>query len=204
MRLNFVNKRVRDLSVRAEVIELAAICVALLSVCLVLPLVLQYFPKTSFARNGLDQWIMGPIVNCALIITGVNVRGLAKTSAVVLLPSVVHIALFYLFAIGTVFSLYMLPAIWLGNLILVLGIKYFYTHRKWNFAQSCALVISVKVGIIMGIFGMLVATGAIPQIPAQAMLPRMSINQLCVALIGCTAAFAIIKIFYLRICEKRS
>lgn len=192
--MNFINKRVRDLSVRAERIEITTVTLALLLVCLALPLLLKAVPNNIISRN--DQWLMGPIVNCALVIVGVNFRGLSKINSVVILPSIVHIMNFYLFAIGTVYSLYLLPAIWLGNLAIVFAVKYLYVHKKQNFAISTAIAIAIKVGLVFGIYNLLCAVNLIPQGPADALWTRMGINQLYVAVIGCVLAFAIIKMFY--------
>ena len=63
----------RDLSVRGEVVEISAIGLALVLVCLVWPLVIKTFPNSSFAQY--DQWIMGSVVNCALVLNsrmGIN------------------------------------------------------------------------------------------------------------------------------------
>lgn len=192
--MNFIDKRMRNLSARAEVIETTTISLALLLVSLALPLLLKVFPNNFISQN--DQWLMGPVVNCALIIVGVNFKGWKRINSVVVLPSIIHLANFYLFAIGTVYSLYLLPAIWLGNLAIVLATKFLYTHKKQNFFLSSAIAIAIKVGIIFGIYNLLCAVNIIPQNVASGLWTRMGINQLYVAAIGCIFAFAIIRIFY--------
>lgn len=192
--MNFINKRVRDLSTRAERIETTTITLALLTVCLALPLLLKALPNNVFSQN--DQWLMGPIVNCALILVGVNFKGFKKINSIVILPSIIHIMNFYLFAIGTAYSLYLLPAIWLGNLAIVFSVKYLHAHKKQSFFLSSAVAIAIKVGIIFGIYNLLCAMNVIPQGPASVLWARMGINQLVVAVIGCVIAFAIIKMFY--------
>lgn len=192
--MNFINKRVRDLSARAELIETTTITLALLAACLALPLLLKALPNNLFSQN--DQWLMGPIMNCALILVGVNFKGFKRINSIVVLPSIIHIINFYLFAIGTVYSLYLLPAIWLGNLAIVFSVKYLHAHKKQNFFLSSAVAIAIKVGIIFGIYNLLCAVNVIPQGPASVLWARMGINQLVVAVIGCVMAFAIIKMFY--------
>lgn len=189
-------------SPKVERIELLTICVSLLAVCFALPLLVQVMPLDSWLREGGDQLIMGSVVNCALIIAGVNFKSGSKTSAVVIIPSIAHVALFFILA-TPIFGLYMVPAIWLGNVVIVIAFRYLHTHKKWSFGLTAVLAVAVKTGIIFGIFSILVSTGIIPQIAAAGMTARMGINQILVAAIGCLAALVILKTLYPKKTEIR-
>ena len=194
MQNGFIDKRFHDLSRTAVAIQTTAVFLALLTVALVLPLLVRYVGVDFLARN--DQWIMGTVVNCALVIVGVNFARWKTIMAVVFLPSTVHVINFYFFSIGTVFSLYMIPAIWIGNLALVLIFKYMLVHKKQNYVITAGIAVIVKAAIIFAIFNVLVAIGTIPPFPAQMMTPRMGVNQLVVGAVGCAIAYVILKVFY--------
>ena len=189
------------INTRAETITIVAIIFALLLVCLALPLAIRYTGVDFLARN--DQWIMGTVVNCALAVAVVSIASYKKVIALVFLPSIVHVINFYAFGIGTIFSLYMLPAIWLGNISLVLVFKYLYVDRNkkrinntfnsGNFLITATIAVVVKAAIIFGIFSVLVAIETIPPMPATMMTPRMGVNQLIVGAVGCLIAFVILR-----------
>jgi hypothetical protein len=191
---NFINSRAHTIGVRAELVQTAAVYAMLLSVCVAMPLLLKFVPNNFFAAN--EQWIMGTVANTALVLVGVNFAGAGRVGAAVMLPSVAHIINFYAFGIGTVYSLYLVPAIWAGNLTLVLLIKYLHSYKGQSFALSAAVAISVKIAVVFALYGLLCLSGLIPAAPASALLPRMSLNQIYVAVIGCVLAYGILKAFY--------
>lgn len=182
---------------RAETMTITTIILALLLVCLALPLAIRYTGVDFLARN--DQWIMGTVVNCALAVAVIRIAGYKKIIALVFLPSIAHVVNFYFFGVGTIFSMYMLPAIWLGNISLVLTFKYLYVDRNRhgfnnrNFLITAIIAVVIKAAIIFGIFSILVALGTIPPIPATMMTPRMGVNQLIVGAAGCIIAFVILR-----------
>jgi hypothetical protein len=186
--MDFLNKRTRDFAVRAEVIETAVLTAVLVLFTFAFPLIARELKIPN------EQFIMGPAVNCALIIVGINCRGLLKISAAVFLPSLAHIANFYLFAVGTPSSLYMLPAIWVGNVIIVLAFKYFYTNKKLNFALTSAIAVIAKAAAIFGIYLIMSAANIVPR--NSALTASMGLNQLLVGVIGAAISFIFVAAIY--------
>jgi len=194
---SLIGKRAYDLSPRAERVELWAVCVALSVVCVALPLLVRTMPPDSWLRQGGEQWIMGSVVNCALVVVGVNFKSWRKSAAVVFLPALCHVVLFFVLA-TPIFGLYMVPAIWIGNVAILLVFKYLHVHKEWNYGLVAVLGIAIKAGIIFGIFNILVATGVIHGPAVAGLTTRMGINQIYVAAVGCVAAFVILKTLYPR------
>ena len=75
-----------------------------------------------------SQIIVGSIVNMALIISAINIKDWKKIIGVVTMPSISTILSGYVFGTASVFMVYMIPAIWLGNLSLI----YFYKLVLWE------------------------------------------------------------------------
>ena len=190
MKQSFLDKRLNNVGARAEVIEVAVIAAVLLVACLVLPIAL-YGKNLPFE----NQLFIGPVVNCALVLAAMNFRGAAKNVGVICAPSVLAVGVGLIGFMG-IYAMYMIPVLWLGNAVLVLGFKFFHVHRKVNFAAVAAAIIVSKAMLIFGGFGILVAVGLIPAAPAQAMLLNMSLYQLFTATVGCALAFAAVKTFY--------
>jgi len=194
MEKNFLDKRLNNVGARAELVEVAAIFAVLLAACLVLPILL--YGNTGFLGQN-NQFIAGPIVNCALILAALNFRGVTKNVGVICMPSALAVSVGFIGFMG-VYAMYMIPAIWLGNAVLCLGFKYLHVHKKINFAVVAAVVITLKIAIIFGIFNIFAATGAIPAGAASAMALGFSLYQLITASAGCLLAFGIVKLFYRR------
>ncbi|MFW5990887.1 MAG: hypothetical protein ACOCQX_01530 [Candidatus Nanoarchaeia archaeon] len=71
---------------------------------------------------GHPQFIVGTIVNCALILGALNVRSY-KLLPIIIAPSLGVFARGLLFGPFTIFLLYMIPFIWVGNLIILYVFK---------------------------------------------------------------------------------
>ena len=193
----FIKTYRHRLGVRGEVIQLGGVLVALLLVCMGIPL--WNLAAPGGAMTNFDQWIMGPVVNTVLVIVGVNFRGWARVLSAVFLPSMVHVFNFLVFGIGTTFSLSMIPAIWLGNLAMVLTYKYFYSHKKVNFWFVSVMAVTFKVAIIASIFAILAwGFNYFPPPVLEGMTPRMTINQVYVAAIGVVVGWLILRFVYPR------
>jgi hypothetical protein len=195
MEKNFLNKRVGQVPKRIEAIEVASVVAVILVCSLACPLLLVG-SSGVVAQNS--QFLIGSVVNCALIMAAVRFSGKIKIASIICLPSVTAGATFVLFAVGNVFGLYMIPAIWLGNLMLVLSFKYLYVHKKWNFVNVAVVAALCKVGLIFGGYNLLLLVGVIPMGSpvAAALFTVMGVNQLITATVGAVLAFGLIKILY--------
>jgi len=170
----------------------------LVSLMTVLVGVTGVMPLTNFN----NQFIAGPAVNAALIVGAVRLSKLWGILPIVFLPSVSATVLNLFFAVGNQFMLMMIPAIWVGNLLLVLSF-WIITNKEQGtrnrkqlirFIVAAVIGIGLKVGVIFGTYFALVQFNAIPygSPVAIAMWTMMGVNQLITASIGAVIAFGVI------------
>lgn len=135
---------------------------------------------------GHPQLFVGIVVNCALVLAALNLKSY-KMLPIILIPSIAVLMRGAIFGPFTMFLIYMIPVIWIGNTILVVAIKELSLKRKWNKFLSLGIGSAVKAGFIfIGAFVML-GFGLIP----AALLGAMGILQLTTALIGGGVAIGI-------------
>ena len=171
----------KAVAVRAQVIELAAVAGLLVLLCLVCPII-QFN----------NQFIIGPVVNCTLIYTGVRLRGGLKTAGIICLPSACTLTL-GLLGFGGIYAMYMLPFIWTGNLALVLGFRFL---SKRNYLTAAVLSVPVKAALIFFGYYLLLAVGLIPagSPVAQVMWSAMGVYQLITAAAGAVLAYGALRL----------
>ena len=193
---NFLDVSRVEVGRRGELIMLGVLLALLAVVTFVCPLVAMS-TGTPIINN---QFLIGPAVNAALIIGAITLRGLWKVLPVVFMPSVAAISLNLFFAVGNNFMLFMIPAIWAGNLALVLVFKYFFVKMKANFIVVSFIGVAAKVGIIFLTYYVLLSTSVIPQGSpvATAMWSMMGLNQAITATVGCLIAFGTVKLIQTR------
>ena len=100
---------------------------------------------------GHEQLLVGSVVNCALVLAALNLRG-ARLLPVILLPSVGALLAGMVFGPLSASLVYMLPFIWLGNAILVFAKGAGVLREKeppssphcWLIGEDCA---SLCIGI---------------------------------------------------------
>ena len=140
-----INKRVKDFSKTSDTIQTILIfLLALLVPTFLGNIINNTFGKTSvIAQNS--QIIVGSIVNTALIISAINLKGWKKILGVVTMPSISTILSGYVFKSASVYMVYMIPAIWIGNFVLIYAYKwimlekeknYFFSRNYWNNNKS--------------------------------------------------------------------
>jgi hypothetical protein len=132
------------------------------------------------------QLFVGSLVNCALVLAALNLRG-RQLLPMVLLPSLGVLAGGFVFGASTGALIFMVPFIWLGNAVLVLGIKEICLARKNNFALALGESAVAKSALLFVAAFALLHFGLVP----AAFLTAMGIFQLYTALIGGAAAFAV-------------
>lgn len=188
-----LKKTVRDFSKSSEIIQ--TIIIALLAF-----LVPTFLAKTLNAVFGATsviasnaQLIVGSIVNTVLVITALNLKGWTKTLAIVSMPSISTIFSGYIFKSASIFMVYMIPAIWLGNLALILAFKYIMLKNGKNYFLSSVIGIVCKVAIIFGFFMILKTFNVFPDKVVGVLQKAMSVTQLITATIGCIIAFGFYK-----------
>lgn len=131
---------------------------------------------------GHPQWLVGTIVNSSLVLAGLNLKNY-KVLPIILLPSLAILTRGLIFGPYTIFLLYMIPFIWIGNAILVFAMK-FNRLNKWlrmmagSFLKTAFLFIAAFIMVNLNI------------LPAL-FLTTMGLFQLYTALVGGVIALGI-------------
>ncbi len=122
--------------------------------------------------------IVGSIVNALLFMTALNLKGTLKIVGVVTMPSIATILSGYIFHTASVFMVYMIPAIWLGNFALIYTLKKLFVCKKINYFLTSLIGIILKVAIIFGAFSMLRIIGIFPEKLIANLQKAMGITQI--------------------------
>lgn len=141
-----------------------------------------------------SQLIIGSIVNSALVISALNLKGWKKIVLVTTMPSLSTIVSGYIFGPVSIPMLYMMPAIWLGNFALIFSFKFLMLKKKQYYWLSAIVGIIAKVLIIFGLFSLIKLFGVFPQKAIPTLQKSMSLIQLITATIGCVIGFTIYKL----------
>lgn len=139
------------------------------------------------------QLIVGSIVNATLIMTALNLKGWAKTLGVVTMPSLSTILSGYLFtSASTIYMMWMIPAIWVGNFLLCYMMKY-VASKKMKYFASAFIGIVLKLAVIALSFLALKTFMNIPMPMAGVLETAMTMTQAYTAIIGSLIAYLIYK-----------
>jgi len=139
---------------------------------------------------GHPQILVGVIVNAMLIVGATYLKG-HKLLPLILLPSLGVLTAGVLFGTYTIFLLYLIPFIWLGNAVYVYVYKYvIFKENTWKnnfFGVGVASIL--KAGFLFGVTFLLVQFAIVPSM----FLTVMGVLQLTTALIGGIVAVGIMK-----------
>ncbi|MFP3950438.1 MAG: hypothetical protein ACLFUZ_05120 [Candidatus Micrarchaeia archaeon] len=135
------------------------------------------------------QLVTGIIVNAFLVFAALGMDG-RNVLPVVMLPSIGAIANGLLFGPLTIFLIYMVPFIWIGNFVLVLGIKHFMQDVGKNFAEAGGTSVLLKAGVIFLPAYLLYLGGVLP----EALLLPMGAVQLATGVGGLIVVGAVQRI----------
>jgi hypothetical protein len=185
---------VRDFSKKSEIVQ--TIIIAFLA--FVVPTFLAQLINTFFGAGSViannSQIIVGTVVNTILVISALNLKGWNKTIFVVTMPSISTIMSGYVFKTASIYMVWMIPAIWLGNFVLILSFKYIMIKRSSSYFIAAIIGIIGKVAIIFGIFMLLKAFNIFPVKMISNLQKAMSLIQLITATLGSLFAFVIYKL----------
>lgn len=188
---NTLNRVMKDYSKQTEIVELVLICM----VSFLVPTFLANLLKEVFGANSViasnSQIIVGSIVNTALIITAINVKGWKNIVGVITMPSISTILSGYVFKTASPYMAYMIPVIWFGNFAIVYLYKKLLLERKMNYFLTGIVSIAVKVGIIFGGFSILNLFGVFPGKLIQNLQNAMGITQAITAFIGMIISYTV-------------
>ncbi len=151
--MEYINKQDYGLSFLQENIELVIYSV----VCFFVPFLM-----------GHPQWLVGTIVNSSLVLAGLNLRNY-RILPVIILPSLGVLSRGLIFGPFTIFLVYMIPFIWIGNIILVWAFKYFNLGKKVNKWLTLGIGAAMKTAFLFATAFVLVKLGVLPVVFLTAM-----------------------------------
>ena len=189
-----LNLRMSEMSKKMEIMQIIAICVGVFLIPMIIPQLLSLiFGANSFIAIN-SQYVVGTLVNTLLILSAVNVKGWKYIAAVITVPSISAILNGFVFKSASIYTVYMIPAIWLGNFAIVYLYKLLFMKKKLNYIVSSVPAILVKVGIIFLGFNILSWVNVIPSGSKvfQALQIAMGSNQLVTAVCGAILTYGII------------
>jgi hypothetical protein len=131
------------------------------------------------------QLLVGSVVNSALVLSALNLKGY-KTLPVILLPSIGVFTAGLIFGSLTKFLLYIIPFIWIGNALFVFSIKKLNLENRMNKYYGIIVSIIIKCGFLFLSTYVMVKLNILPVV----FLTSMGIFQVYTALIG--ASFALV------------
>lgn len=196
-----LDKKYVNMSKLAEIIEIIIISLGVFLTPLVVPQILEFiFGANSFLATN-SQYIVGTIVNTCLIIAGINAKGLKKILSIVFLPSISALLSGYVLHISAIYTVYMIPFIWIGNFLLLILYKYLFAYKNKNYLLTSISAILAKCSIIFAGYNVLLYANIIPQGSkiAQVLFTSMSLNQVITAILGSIVSFILIKFVYSRL-----
>lgn len=186
-----LKQTVKDFSKTSENIQ--TIIIALLA--FLVPTFLAQLINNIFGAQSViatnSQLIIGSLVNTVLIISALNLKGWSKTAFVITMPSISTILSGYVFKSASVYMVWMIPAIWLGNFALIFAFKYIMLKKDKNYFIAAITGIVCKVAIIFGLFTILKIFNIFPEKLVSNLQKAMSLTQLTTAIIGCIIAHGI-------------
>ena len=106
---------------------------------------------------GHPQWLVGILVNASLVLAALNIKNY-KLLPIIMLPSIGVLTRGLVFGPFTIFLIYMIPFIWIGNAILVWAIKYF----KLNNWIKLGIGAVIKTAFLFGAAYALVGLNILP------------------------------------------
>ena len=154
----------------------------------------QYFEMVVYVAAGFfipffighPQIAVGIIVNAMLITSALNLKGW-KIAPIIILPSLAMLSRGLLFGPFTIYLLYLVPFIWIGNFILVISFKYFKLRLKRNYWLTLVLGSLFKSGFLFLSVFVLYLLGLIPVI----FLAAMGLMQVVTAVFGGITAYGL-------------
>ncbi|MBW2965691.1 hypothetical protein KY342_01150 [Candidatus Woesearchaeota archaeon] len=133
---------------------------------------------------GHPQLAVGIIVNALLIASALNIKGY-KLLPVIISPSLGALSRGILFGPFTIFLVYMIPFIWIGNTILVFSFKWLKLRLNKNYWLTLVIGSLLKSGFLFLIAFILYSLNIVPVV----FLTAMGIMQLITAFTGGIAVY---------------
>ena len=191
---NCLDNTMYNLSKKYEIIQWVGLSILIFLVPMIIPQLLStIFGTTSWIATN-SQYVVGTIVNLSLVIAAINVKGFKQIAGLITLPSISAIGSGLIFKSASIFTVYMIPAIWIGNFTFVYLYKKLWMQKKINYILTAIVAILVKAAIIYLFFRVLALIINIPTPMFTALNLSMGMNQLITATIASIIGFGISKI----------
>jgi len=126
-----------------------------------------------------NQILVGSLVNALLALSALHLT-FKKSLPIIVLPAIAAILSGFIFAEFTIFLVYLVPFIWLGNAAYVYAIKNLKLVNKMNYALAVFSSSLIKAGIIFAFTLILVSINLVPEI----FLLPMGLVQFATAMLG--------------------
>lgn len=196
--MKYLEERFYELPKRKEYIEIILITIGILMTPILLPSLIKLLFSEFPVVIVNTQYIVGSIINASLIVAGINVRGFKKIIALITLPSIYAMSSGLILGSSSIFTVYMIPFIWIGNFTLIYLYKYLFVSKKISYTITSLVSVLAKAAIIFAGFNLLILLTSLDQnnMLLNAMTLAMGINQVITGTIGSVIAFTIIKLFY--------
>lgn len=189
-----MKRRVKDFSKGIDIMQTILIfLIALLVPTFLGGMLSSIFGSTSVVSTN-SQLIVGTIVNAALVTAAINLKGWVKILGVVTMPSISTILSGYVFGTASVYMVYMIPAIWLGNFALIYSYKLLMLGKNKHYFLAGIVGIIVKVVVIFALFNFINLFGVFPEKLITTLSAAMGTTQLITATLGVLVAFVIYKL----------
>lgn len=190
---NCLNQVTYPLAKKFEIIQWILLGIFIFLVPMIIPqLISTIFGVDSWIASN-SQYVVGTIVNTVLIIAGINVKGWKQIVALITLPSISAMGSGLIFKTASIYSVYMIPAIWLGNFTFVYLYRKLLVQKKINYILSSICAILVKAAIIYLGFRALTLATVIPSVGKifTVLNISMGMNQIITASIAAVIGFGI-------------
>jgi hypothetical protein len=136
---------------------------------------------------GHPQWLVGTLVNAALILGATYLRGY-KLLPIILVPSIGVLTAGVIFGSFTWYLVYMIPAVWIGNAIFAYGYRGMHLWKR-NYVLSILAPAVVKSLFLFSVAFILVKLSVLPVM----FLTVMGVFQLMTAVLGGIVAIGVIE-----------
>lgn len=192
----YLNIKYLNLSKVGEIVQTICICLGVFAIPLFIPqLLTAIFGGTSIIASN-SQYVVGALVNTLLILAGLNTKGWKNIIGIITLPSISALLGGLVFKVSSIYTVYMIPAIWVGNFAIIYLYRYLFVSKKINYIITSIIAIITKCAAIYAGFNILVLLNIIPSGSKvfETLNIAMGMNQLITATIGALTAFGTIKI----------
>ena len=192
---NCLNEVVYPLSKKYEIIQWIILSIFIFLVPMIVPQLLStIFGASSWIATH-SQYVVGTIVNTVLVTTAINVKGFKQIAGLISLPSISAIGSGLIFKSASIYTVYMIPAIWAGNFIFVYLYRNLFVHKKVNYILTSIVSILAKAAIIYTFFRVLALVSNIPNPMFIALNLSMGMNQVITATVAAVIGFGISNIY---------